>query len=112
MEVQGIKQFQDGSAGCESQSGWEEFPWGKFKTFGTLSQRTDADDKGLSNFRNVGNNMAIMICYLTTFASIFSAALSIYVSASRLEALPGPYLNMANNSLILYLIDKAIPVQA
>ena len=40
VEVQGVKQFQDGSAGCEAHSGWEEGLWGKFKSFETLSQRT------------------------------------------------------------------------
>jgi hypothetical protein len=39
MEVQGVKKFQDGSGGCEAHSGWEEVPWGTFKSFGTLKQR-------------------------------------------------------------------------
>jgi hypothetical protein len=68
MKVHDVKYFQGGSFRmCRrlkmEVQGWEEVLWGKFKSSEKLSHNTacDAHDKGPSNFRNVGNNMDIIL---------------------------------------------------
>jgi len=59
MEFQGVKQFQDGSSGCEAHSGWKYY--GESLLGHYVKGLFNADDKCPSIFRNVGNNMNVML---------------------------------------------------